>query len=60
MTGASCAQDSEANVSRPWTVSAGQSVAVDPIELTASAPAVDPQLPGTWRRAPDVITLIEL
>ncbi len=35
-------------------------VAVDPIELTASAPAVDPQLPGTWRRAPDVITLIEL
>jgi hypothetical protein len=35
-------------------------VVVDPVELTASAPAVDPLLPATWRRAPDVITLIEL
>lgn len=35
-------------------------VVLDPIELTASAPAVDPQLPQTWRRAPDVVALIEL
>jgi hypothetical protein len=37
-----------------------EAVVVDPVELTASAPAVDPLLPSTWRRAPDVITLIEL
>jgi hypothetical protein len=33
---------------------------LDPVELGASAPAVDTALPQTWRRAPDVITLIEL
>ncbi|WP_146661239.1 hypothetical protein [Enhygromyxa salina] len=35
-------------------------IAVDPIELSASAPAVDPQLPSTWSRAPDVLHLIEV
>jgi hypothetical protein len=35
-------------------------VVLDPVELSASSPAVDPLLPPTWRRAPDVITLIEL
>jgi hypothetical protein len=35
-------------------------VALDPIELGASAPAVDPLLPQTWRRAPDVVEIIEL
>ena len=29
-------------------------------ELGAAAPAVDPNLPATWRRAPDVLTLIEV
>ena len=41
-------------------VGVSDAIAVDPIELGASAPAVDPQVPKTWRRAPDVITLIEL
>jgi hypothetical protein len=35
-------------------------IATDPIELGASAPAVDAAVPQTWRRAPDVLTLIEL
>jgi hypothetical protein len=35
-------------------------VALDPVELSAAAPAVDTQVPKTWRRAPDVLTLIEL
>jgi hypothetical protein len=35
-------------------------VVVDPVELAASAPAVDATIPKTWRRAPDVLTLIEL
>ncbi|PRQ06211.1 hypothetical protein [Enhygromyxa salina] len=35
-------------------------VALAPIELSDSAPAVDPQLPHTWSRAPDVIHLIEV
>lgn len=35
-------------------------VVVDPVELGASAPAVDTAVPQTWRRAPDVLTLIEL
>jgi hypothetical protein len=35
-------------------------VPLDPVELSASAPAVDTQVPKTWRRAPDVLTLIEL
>lgn len=34
--------------------------ASDPLELGASAPAVDPADPQTWRRAPDTIELIEL
>jgi len=34
--------------------------AVDPVELGAAAPAVDPGVPQTWRRAPDVLTLIEV
>lgn len=34
--------------------------AVDVVELSASAPAVDPMLPQTWRRAPDVIEIIEV
>jgi hypothetical protein len=34
--------------------------AVEVVELSASAPAVDPMLPQTWRRAPDVIELIEV
>ena len=35
-------------------------IVLDPVELTGSAPTVDPLVPQTWRRAPDVITLIEL
>jgi hypothetical protein len=35
-------------------------IAVDPIELSAAAPAVDPQVPQTWSRAPDVLHLIEV
>lgn len=35
-------------------------VALDPIELSAAAPAVDPQVPQTWSRAPDVLHLIEV
>ncbi|HLT35798.1 MAG TPA: hypothetical protein VK034_05920, partial [Enhygromyxa sp.] len=34
--------------------------ALEVVELTSSAPAVDPQLPQTWRRAPDVIEIIEV
>ena len=34
--------------------------AIDPVELGAAAPAVDPAIPETWRRAPDVMTLIEV
>jgi len=30
------------------------------VELSAAAPAVDPGLPQTWRRAPDVVEIIEL
>jgi hypothetical protein len=35
-------------------------VAVEVVELGSFAPAVDPQLPQTWRRAPDVLELIEV
>ncbi len=35
-------------------------VAVETVELSAEAPAVDPMLPQTWRRAPDVVELIEV
>jgi hypothetical protein len=35
-------------------------IVLDPVELGASAPAVDSSVPQTWRRAPDVLTLIEL
>jgi hypothetical protein len=35
-------------------------LALDPVELSASAPTVDPNLPQTWRRAPNVLELIEL
>lgn len=34
--------------------------AVEVVELGAAAPAVDPTLPQTWRRAPDAIELIEV
>jgi hypothetical protein len=30
------------------------------VELSAAAPAVDPGLPQTWRRAPDVVTIVEI
>lgn len=29
-------------------------------DLGASAPSTDPELPQTWRRAPDVLTIVEL
>lgn len=35
-------------------------VAMDLVELSAASPAVDTLVPKTWRRAPDVLTLIEL
>lgn len=35
-------------------------VAIDPVELGAAAPAVDPTVPQTWRRAPDELIIIEL
>src|SRR5690606_9370383 len=34
--------------------------ALDAVELAAAAPAVDPSLPQTWRRAPDAIEIIEV
>ncbi|MFO7567281.1 MAG: hypothetical protein R6X02_31845 [Enhygromyxa sp.] len=34
--------------------------AVELVELGSFAPAVDPQLPQTWRRAPDVLEIIEV
>lgn len=34
--------------------------ALEAVELTAAAPAVDPQVPLTWRRAPDVVEIIEV
>lgn len=33
---------------------------VSTVELGAFAPSVDPQLPQTWRRAPDVLEIIEV
>lgn len=33
---------------------------LEAVELSAAAPPVDPLVPATWRRAPDVVTLIEL
>jgi hypothetical protein len=30
------------------------------VELGAAAPAVDPMVPQTWRRAPDVVTIVEV
>ena len=34
--------------------------AVDVVELGALAPTVDTTLPLTWRRAPDVVEIIEV
>lgn len=34
--------------------------ALEVVELSASAPAVDPDEPATWRRAPDVVELFEI
>ena len=34
--------------------------ALEVVELSASAPAVDPDDPSTWRRAPDVVHLFEI
>jgi hypothetical protein len=34
--------------------------AVEVIELGAAGPAVNPQIPLTWRRAPDVVEIIEV
>lgn len=34
--------------------------ALETVELGAAAPAVDPDLPQTWRRAPDAIEIIEV
>jgi hypothetical protein len=34
--------------------------ALEVVELSSAAPAVDPSIPLTWRRAPDVVHLIEV
>jgi hypothetical protein len=34
--------------------------ALEVVELSSAAPAVDPNIPLTWRRAPDVVHLIEV